>query len=372
MLARPVCAQAASPSFDNSAMDGYAINTACLTGSGPWRLAVSARIAAGCAGSVSVASGTAAQIFTGAPIPTGANAVVMQEVVHRVGQTITVSRNVAPHANIRMAGEDMVQGAVVVPAGRRLTARDIAASAAAGVATVCVRRLVRVALLVTGNEVTAPGDPRASAGIWDVNTSMMRAALAQTATTLVNVQSGKDDINALRQQLAELAAQVDLVVTTGGISVGEEDHVRPALAQIGMDPVFSGVAMKPGKPVSFGRLAGSYWLGLPGNPLSAFVGWQVFGTHVLNALCGGAQLSHNRRRVVLSKPLRHKAGRCELRLAELCGVDSLGRQIVTFDMATHSGRVARLPTADGFIVIPAEAENLAHGALVEFQPFAEY
>lgn len=371
MLAKPVCACTAVPPFDNSAMDGYAISAESLTGAGPWHLAVTARIAAGQAEPASVTFGTAAQIFTGAPIPEGADAVVMQEDVQRFDGMIVVSKKVKPGTHIRIAGEDMGAGETIVPAGRQLTARDIGACAAAGSETVCVRRRVRVALLVTGDEVRKPGFSGNRAGIWDVNTSMLSAAISSNGVELVNVEIGQDDRKALRTQISRLAENADLVVTTGGISVGEEDHLRPALVDLGATIVFSGVAMKPGKPISFGRVKQAYWLGLPGNPLSAFITWHLFGTVLGRVLAGGSPTSGIRRHVVLSHPLHHRPGRCELRLAELSGFDGAGREGVRFADATHSGRVARLPDADGVILIPADVETLPTGALVEFQPFCD-
>ncbi|WP_099823604.1 gephyrin-like molybdotransferase Glp [Oceaniglobus indicus] len=369
VLAEPVLAHAPTPPFDNAAMDGYAINSASLTGAGPWHLPVTARVAAGQNTAEPLSPGSAARIFTGAPMPDGADVVLAQESVQRGEAEIIVTHRAASVTHVRPAGEDMKAGDVVVPAGRRITARDIAACAAAGCATVRVRRPVRVALVVTGDEIAPPGQPRRGAGIWDVNTPMLRAALDSADLDLTHVETARDDRAALQRQLGDLAGQVDLVITTGGISVGEEDHVKPALTGLGVEIAFSGVAMKPGKPVSYGRLGRACWLGLPGNPLSAFVTWQVFGTVLCRRLTGDASSRAPRRNVVLSGPLQHKFGRCELRLAKILGCDGMGREIVEVDEATHSGRVAGLPTADGVILIPREAEMLAEGALVEFLPF---
>ncbi|NNE53778.1 MAG: molybdopterin molybdotransferase MoeA [Sulfitobacter sp.] len=371
VLAEPVCAISAAPPFDNAAMDGYAINSACLTGEGPWVLPVTHRIAAGQKKLGSVRLGNAAQIFTGAPMPDGADAVVMQEHVQRTEGGIVVLQKVRSYAHVRRTGEDMVAADVVVPADRHLTARDIAACAAAGSVAVRVRRRVRVALLVTGDEVSTPGVTRKTSGIWDVNTPMLRAAIETAAIELVRVETGEDNRAGLRRQLSKLAEGVDLIVSTGGISVGGEDHVKPALADLGLRMAFSGAAIKPGKPVSFGKLGDVHWLGLPGNPLSAFLVWQVFGTVLSRCLSGGKAPHGLRRHVVLSRPLRHTFGRCELRLAELSGFDGMGREVVHFEDSTHSGRVARLPIADGVILIPSEVENLPEGALVEFRPFCD-
>jgi molybdopterin molybdotransferase len=165
-----------------------------------------------------------------------------------------------------------------------------------------------------------------------------------------------------------MAACADLVITTGGISVGEEDHVKPALLALGGDIHFSGVALKPGKPVSFGCVRGASWLGLPGNPLSAFVTWQLFGTALVARLTGEAGQAA-RRHVVTGAAISRKAGRCELRPATCTGFDGHGREVVTFDAETHSAQVCALPDRDGLIFLRADCDALPAGALVEFQPF---
>ncbi|WP_417241229.1 molybdopterin molybdotransferase MoeA [Celeribacter halophilus] len=248
ILAQPVQARAAAPSFDNAAMDGYALATSTLVGPGPWELRVVARVAAGQAGAAPLAGGEAARIFTGAPVPDGADAVVMQEDVLREGEVIRLSRRPAPGQNIRRAGSDMA---------------------------------------------------------------------------------------------------------------------------LGGELLFSGVAIKPGKPVSAGRIGGAFWLGLPGNPVSAFVTWQLFGMALVRALAGERGGAPTRRHVVTASAIRRKPGRCELRPATLVGFDAQGREIVRFDQATHSARVGLLALADGLMLLPADAESLPTGALVEFLPFCQ-
>ncbi|MFX0541899.1 gephyrin-like molybdotransferase Glp [Roseovarius sp. S4756] len=371
ILMQPIRSHAMAPAFDNAAMDGYAVMQSSLTGDGPWALQVIARMPAGQAVSGKIAGATAARIFTGAPIPEGADAVVMQEEVTRVADVVHLHRRPAPGLNIRRAGSDMVAGATVLDRGCRLGPREIAACAAAGVSVVRVRQRLRVALLVTGDEVRAAGGARSAAQIWDVNTPMLTAALSAAHLDLVAIAHGADSRAVLARQLDDLAGRADLVVTTGGISVGEEDHVKPALADLGATTFFSGVAIKPGKPVSFGRIGSTFWLGLPGNPLSAFVTWQIFGAALIRALAGEAGSGASRRHVVTSAAIQRKPGRCELRSATLAGFDALGREIVEFQDATHSGRVGLLPQADGLIFLPAEADHLPAGALVEFQPFCQ-
>jgi molybdopterin molybdotransferase len=369
VLAHPVRSRAMAPPFDNAAMDGYAVVTAALPGDGPWVLPVVARIPAGQAGASRVTGAVAVRIFTGAPVPAGADAVVMQEDVIRDGEHICVARRPKPGQNIRRAGEDMMAGATVLERGCRLGPRQIAGCAAAGAGRVHVRSRPRVALIVTGNEVQAAGTDRSDAQIWDINTPMLSAALSGAGLMSVAVERGADNRTSLARQVADMAARADLVVTTGGISVGEEDHVKSALIDAGGTVLFSGVAIKPGKPVSFGRIGSAFWLGLPGNPLSAFVTWQVFGTALVRALSGENGACPARRHVVTATPIRRKPGRCELRPARLAGFDSQGRDVVTFDAATQSGRVGSLVYADGLIYLPSDIDVLRAGALVEFQPF---
>ncbi|WP_333714730.1 molybdopterin molybdotransferase MoeA [Yoonia sp.] len=370
ILAQPVRSRSMAPAFDNAAMDGYAIATSALTGAGPWVLPVVARVPAGQAVTRPVAGAVAARIFTGAPVPPGADAVVMQENVLRDGETVHLSRRPEPGLNIRRAGSDMASGATVLDKGRRLGPREIAACAAAGAGILRVRRRLRVALLITGDEVRRAGGAREAAQIWDVNTPMLTAGLATADVDLVASAHGADTLDGLVRQLGDMAAQADLAISTGGISVGEEDHVKPAVAALGGETLFSGVAIKPGKPVSVGRIGKAHWLGLPGNPVSAFVTWQVFGLALVRALSGERHTPH-RRHVVTADPIRRKPGRCELRPATLAGFDAQGREIVCFEDTTHSARVGLLAHAEGLMFLPADADCLPAVALVEFQPFCQ-
>jgi len=372
ILSQPIKSRSMAPPFDNAAMDGYALDTSALTGNGPWALQVVARVPAGEQTTTSLAGATAVRIFTGAPIPDGVDAVVMQEDVTRVGDVITVFRRPASGLNIRQTGSDMAKGATVLDEGKRLDSRDIAACAAAGAGIVRVRRRLRVALLVTGDEVRRAGSARDVAQIWDVNTPMLTASLASAGVKVLHSAYCADNRADLVRQLGSLAAQTDLVITTGGISVGEEDHVKPAFMDLTGETLFSGVAIKPGKPVSCGRIGTTLWLGLPGNPVSAYVTWQVFGMALIRGLTGEVAHAPVRRHVVTAASIHRKPGRCELRPATLAGFDANGREIVQFDGASHSARVGRLPLADGLMFLPADAESLPAGALVEFQPFCQF
>lgn len=373
ILAMPVVARAMTPPFDNSAMDGYAIASATLRGDGPWLLKVVGRITAGAASEAGSQDLTdqAVRIFTGAPLPKGADCIVMQEAVSRIGDEITLTKRPQPGGNIRRAGEDMALGGQVLAEGRRLGAREIAACAAAGQGSVTVRRKIRVALLSTGDELAQAGDTLRPAQIWDVNTPMITAALSEAAFEVTGFSTAGDDLEALQAKLAELMRRFDLVITSGGISVGEADFVKPAMMALGVEEVFSGVAIKPGKPVTFGRAKNSYWLGLPGNPVSAFVTWTVFGRHLLQQLTGETEGKMKRRHVVLTETAGHRPGRCELRPARLVGFDGMGRETVSFDESTHSARLTTIAEADGVIFIPGDSDQVAAGGLAEFLPFGD-
>lgn len=371
ILAQPVNSKCMAPPFDNAAMDGYAVMTSALTGRGPWLMPVVQRIQAGQGAPDPLRGVAAARILTGALIPDGADAVVMQEAVTRDGDHIRLDARPAAGSNIRRAGSDMATGARVLDAGCRLGPPEMAACAAAGAGAIRVHPRPRVALLVTGDEVRNAGAARSDAQIWDVNTPMLAAALTGAGLDLVATGHGADTPEGLTRQLADMAAHADLVVTTGGISVGDADHVKPALARLGAEMLLSGVAIKPGKPVSFGRLGDAAWLGLPGNPLSAFVTWQVFGTALAKAMTGETGGGPVRRHAITVRSLGRKPGRCEVRLATRVGFDAAGREVVTFDDAIHSGRVGGLPRADGLIFLPAEVEDLPAGALVDFQPLRQ-
>lgn len=368
VLADPVLAGAMLPPYDASAMDGYAVRVHDLSGAGPWTMSVQDRVAAGDARSITLASGEALRIFTGAPLPFGADAVVMQESVLRRGDSIDLVRCPAHGENIRRAGEEAPQGRVIVPAGRKLGPRDIGAAAAAGLATVTVTRRPRVALLTTGNEIVPPGLPLAHGAIWDANTSLLVAAIGAAGAEVVSVEHCADDLPTLAARIAGLGAGVDMLVTTGGVSVGEEDHCKAAVRASQGEIAVSGVAMKPGKPVTIGRVSGALWLGLPGNPVSAYVTWQVLGLPLLARLVGNRTPDVRPRLVVAGQALHHNPGRCEYRPATITGIDHLGRQVIEAGAAVHSGRLSVLADADGLIIIPAATDAVQPGDLLDFLP----
>lgn len=370
VLAQDVTALAPVPPFDNSAVDGYALCLPDVPPGLPMTLNVTDRVVAGRAQGPALDRNSAIQVMTGAPLPPGTTTVVMQEHVARAGDTITLRRLPRPGENMRRRGEDMAEDAVMLRAGTRLTPGSIAVAAAAGAQKLAVRPRLRVGLLVTGCEVTLGGASLEAGHIRDANSPTLLAAMRRLGLDVTVHRHVEDTAAATRAALRELSATVDLLVTTGGLSVGEEDHVKPGFAELGGDLLFSGVAVKPGKPVSYGRLGRCAWLGLPGNPQAAYLMWDLFGTFLCHRLQGARPPRSTSRCVVLGEDLTHKPGRCELRLARITGMDGLGRETVRFGASTQSGQVHALAEADGVIVIPAETDHLPAGSLVDLHPFA--
>lgn len=256
------------PPMDNSGMDGYALRAADVPVAGT-RLPVSQRIPAGSVGH-ELAPGTAARIFTGAPLPPGADTVVMQELCEHAGDEVVVNTVPRPGEAVRRMGEDIARGARVLPAGLRLTPQAVALAASVGLARLPVHRRVKVAVFSTGSELVMPGEPLPPGGIYNSNRYLLRGLLAGLGCEVEDFGIVPDRLDATREVLRRAAEGHDLILTSGGVSVGEEDHVKPAVEAEGSLDMWK-IAMKPGKPLAYGRVHGAAFIGLPGNPVSSFV-----------------------------------------------------------------------------------------------------
>ncbi|HSZ68572.1 MAG TPA: gephyrin-like molybdotransferase Glp [Xanthobacteraceae bacterium] len=275
VLAGDVVAPVNVPPFDNSAVDGFAVRADGLAANGETRLAIVDRITAGHVSDRALKAGEAIRIFTGAPMPQGADTVFMQEDCRIEGDHVIVPPGLKRGANRRFAGEDMKAGAVALPAGRRLSVQHLALAAALGLTKLDLRRRVRVAIFSTGDEIVEPGSALPRAALYDSNRYLLAALLARYGVEVTDLGILSDDTKELARGLASAAANHDLVLTSGGISTGEADHVRDAVESIGR-LVFWRVAIKPGRPVAMGVLHGSNsdgaaFVGLPGNPVAVFV-----------------------------------------------------------------------------------------------------
>lgn len=369
VLAQTVRATRDCPSFDQSAMDGYAVAAAENGLAEGARLQVIGRIPAGRAGAA-VQGGAAARIFTGAPMPPGADAVVMQEHVDRTGDVIALGRPVFPGSHVRRRGEDVAYGTTLSQPGLRVDARHVALFAAQGIASVVVRRRVRAAVLSTGDELREAGDafPDGPA-VPDTNRPMLLALLARAGVEVVDGGRVQDDPDAIGRALSALAGTCDLVVTTGGASVGEEDHAARALARAGGAGEALKLGLKPGKPAVVGRIGGAVYLGLPGNPVSALVSWSLLGRAVVARLEGRPFARPAGFRVPLASPFVRKPGRIEFLPARLVTDD--GEPALSV-LGGTSARLAPLVEADGFAELPASFASGAMGQRVAFHPFAGF
>jgi molybdopterin molybdotransferase len=275
VLADDIVAPVNVPPFDNSAVDGFAVRGDDLGGDGEKRLAIVARVAAGHAATQAVKAGEAVRIFTGAPMPAGADTVFMQEDCRIEGDCVIVPPGLKPGANRRLAGEDMRAGAVALPAGRRLAVQHVALAAALGLTKLEVRRRVRIALFSTGDEIVEPGTALPRAALYDSNRYLLSGMFSRFGAEITDLGILSDDPKQLKHALAAAAADHDLVLTSGGVSAGEADHVKSAVESIGRI-VFWRVAIKPGRPVAMGVIPGNSgngaaFVGLPGNPVAVFV-----------------------------------------------------------------------------------------------------
>lgn len=288
ILARDVSAPLPLPPFTNSAVDGYAVSSRDLPLNSERMFPVVGRVQAGSSAGAPVAPGQAMRIFTGAPMPEGADTVFMQEDVRAEDDRITAPAGLKPGANVRPSGEDIPAGFAALKAGQRLRPQDVALAAAFGLTQLDMVRRLRVAVFSTGNELASPGEPRAAAQLFDSNRFMLMAMLARLGCEVSDLGILRDDRAALARALQQVAGTHDLILTTGGVSTGEEDHVKASVESIGRLVLWR-MAIKPGRPVAMGIIGGTPFIGLPGNPVASFVTFVHVVRPTILALSGARQ-----------------------------------------------------------------------------------
>jgi molybdopterin molybdotransferase len=364
VLAEDVTAASPLPSFDNSAMDGYAVrvaDVAAATEENPVTLPVMAEVAAGDTGAHALQPGTSIKIMTGAMLPDGAEAVVPVEWTDGGGGRVTIRARAEYGHAVRLAGGDAKAGQVLVTAGTRLRPMHVAVIAAAGRGSVLVRPRPRVVVLSTGSELTEPGTPIIPGRIWDSNSFMIAAAAREAGGQACRQAIVRDHPDEVLPAIEDQLARADLMITTGGVSMGgEHDVVKAALQRLGTI-TFRKVAMQPGMPQGFGTIGQVPIFTLPGNPVSAYVSFQVFARPALGALqaCDGLGLMSVR--AELAGPLRSPPGRRSF----LRGVLDSSRGRVTPLTGQGSHQVATLGQANALVIVPESVERMAEGDTAE-------
>lgn len=366
VLAETINAAIDVPGHANSAMDGYAVNSQTLA-RGQYRLRVTQRIPAGKVGQA-LEIGSAARIFTGAPIPPGADAVVMQENCSVEGDEIVVMQAVEAGENVRRAGSDVERGTLLFEAGHRLRAPDIGVLAGVGRETVVVCRPLRVALLTTGDELVRPGEPLQHGQIYNSNFYMLSTLVQGLGHDVVDCGIVADSLDSTVQALLAAAASADCIISSGGVSAGEEDHVRTALESIGELSLWK-LAIKPGKPFAFGQLKGKPFFGLPGNPVSAFVTFALLVRPCLQRLAGARDQAPLQLQLTADFELPVSGVRQEY-LRVCCATDAQGETVLRLAGSQSSGVLSSVSHADGLAIVPP-LSAVQRGDKLRFMPLSE-
>ena len=353
------------PPTDNSAVDGYAVRSADIPSGGTRELTGVADLPAGAVFSGALHTGQALRIMTGAPMPAGADTVYPQEIVDRRGDRVTIP-SLPRGANVRRRGEDVKAGAVVIPAGGVLRPQELGVAASLGLAQILVRQKPRVAILSTGDEVAEPGDERKPGQIFDSNRYSLRGLVEAADGQVSDYGIVPDLFEVLESRLLQAAASADIVVTSGGVSVGDYDLVKAVLQRAGgID--FWQVAMQPGRPLAVGRIGGAHFFGLPGNPVASMLTFHLFVRPALWKLAGRRELDGPRFRAVAVEAMKKKEGRREYKRGILAYAGE--RWEVRTTGPQGSGILTSMTLANCFISVEEERGDVKAGETVWVEPF---
>ncbi|MGY4106432.1 molybdopterin molybdotransferase MoeA [Aeromonas encheleia] len=365
ILAEEIVSPLSVPPFDNSAMDGYAVRLADLAAGAP--LAVAGKAFAGQPYQGDWPAGHCIRIMTGAPVPEGTEAVVMQEEAQVEGELVRFLTQPRPGQNIRRRGEDLAEGARVLAVGLRLSPRELPLLASLGIASVRVRRPLRVAIFSTGDELKPVGTPLVHGDIYDSNRYGVKAMLARLGCECLDLGIIPDDPAQLRAAFLEADREADALITTGGVSVGEADFTKQLLEELG-EIGFWKLAIKPGKPFAFGRLPNAWFFGLPGNPVSAMVTFDQLVKPALARLAGQTLAAPLRLAATVTEPLKKSPGRLDFQRGILTqGPNGLE---VRSTGSQDSGVFSSLSRANCYIVLEQERGKVAAGETVTVEPFS--
>jgi molybdopterin molybdotransferase len=369
ILAGDISAPLPLPPFTNSAVDGYAVRSRDLPKQAEAAFAVSGRVQAGSVANDPIQPGQAIRIFTGAPMPEGADTVFMQEDVRLDGEgRVVLPAGLKPGANVRPAGEDIPAGTAALAKGRRLRPQDVALAAAFGLTEIDVTRRIRVAVFSTGDELVSPGGRRQPAQLFDSNRFMLMAMLARLGCEVSDLGILRDDRASLAQGLKQVAGRHDLILTTGGVSTGEEDHVKAAVESVG-SLVLWRMAIKPGRPVAMGIIGGTPFIGLPGNPVASFVTFVHVVRPTVLALAGATQERIVPMPVRAAFAYRKKIARREyVRVTLRRSTDGV-LEAIKFPRE-GAGLLSSLVDTDGLVELGEDVTQVEPGQIVGFLGYA--
>ncbi|GMT41513.1 MAG: molybdopterin molybdenumtransferase MoeA [bacterium] len=364
VLSQSVTSNINVPAWDNSAMDGYALcyeDIASLD-----LIPVSQRIPAGTTGQP-LQPGTAARIFTGAPVPAGADTVIMQEMISREGEMIRINGDVNAGANIRRTGEDIRQGNEIIECGCMLQTQHIGLAASTGTDRLVVKRKLRVAIFTTGDELTMPGQPLDDGKIYNSNRYLFRGLLEKLGCEVVDLGNVIDEYQSTCDAINTAVDKADLILSSGGVSVGEEDYVKKALEEMGSLDLWK-IAVRPGKPLAFGKVRGVPFIGVPGNPVSLFVTFSIFARPFILRSMGIIDVTPVEYMVVAGFDWKRPDKRIEYMRARIETNDA-GQRVVNVYPSRSSGVLSSVTWADGMAVINPD-QQIVKGDRVRFIPFS--
>ncbi len=367
VLAEDIRSQINVPAHTNSAMDGYAICGADLPETGSRALRVAGTAWAGRPFAGQVKRGECVRIMTGAKMPPGTDTVVMQERVEREDDAIRIGADNRPGQNVRQAGEDIAKGDVVLVAGKKLMPAELGLLASLGFAEVTVKRRLRVAFFSTGDELRSVGEPLGEGDIYDSNRYTLYAMLTRLGAEVIDMGVIRDRREALQHAFASAARAADAVITSGGVSVGEADFVKETLESLGRVNFWK-IAMKPGRPLAFGRIGDAVFFGLPGNPVSVMVTYYEFVQPALRRLMGQTDTRAPRFMVPCVSRLKKSPGRMEFQRG-IVETDDSGRLVVRSTGEQGSGILSSMSKANCFIVLPVETGTVEPETLVPVELF---
>ena len=367
VLAEDVISRVNNPPLDNSAMDGYALiaeDIKSATPESPVKLEVVEEIAAGYKAKGTLKSGQAMRIMTGAPIPPGANAVLMQEDTEKDGTVILCIDKADVEENIRLSGEDVKKGETIIKQGTTLSPAHIGMMAVVGRSQIAVSQRPKVSILSTGDEILELDETPEGPQIFNSNGHMLAAQIKSAGGVPIYLGIAKDNEKDLMEKF-EWALEADIVVSSGGVSVGDYDLVKASLKKMGQNMLFWKVAMKPGKPLAFGSIGETPIFGLPGNPVSSFVSFEQFVRPSLKKMQGCSDLTHKTVQAKLTRTIRKKAGRLHFLSSIISWND--GEYTVTPAGEQGSGILKSASNANGLLVFPLEDEEIQQGHQVDVQ-----